>query len=70
MKKLVLILAVAVVATTSLTSCKKDYNCTCTDPFAGTTIIPINNAKKDDANTICDTQNAFYALLGGSCSLD
>lgn len=71
MKKLFFVLTVAVLASFTLTSCKKDYVCTCTEPITNTTVpISIENSSKDDAETICNTNNATYALIGGSCKLD
>lgn len=71
MKKLS-ILAVAALFTFGLTSCKKDWNCTCTDSTTGTTpdVYPINDAKKKDAEKACDVWGALYTPFGGSCSLE
>jgi len=66
MKKLSLL--IGGVALISLASCKKDYNCSCTeDGF--TFNYPINNAKKKDAEKVCDTWNTLYLMDGGSCTL-
>ncbi|MFA6149860.1 MAG: hypothetical protein WC716_00980 [Chitinophagaceae bacterium] len=67
MKKLVL--AVAALGLISLTSCKKDYTCSCT----GGTIpyeYKYTKVKKADAKTACETQNTAYKAIGaGSCAL-
>lgn len=66
MKKLVL--AVAALGLISLTSCKKDYTCTCT--VSGQTIkIAIPKAKKSDATKTCDAATTTYSTVGGKCSL-
>lgn len=66
MKKLLLFGAVALVG---LTSCKKDYNCTC-DILGQVTVIPLENTSKDDAQSACDAENLAASLVGGSCTLD
>ena len=66
MKKLLLIASFAVIG---LTSCKKDYNCTC-NILGQTTVIPFENTSKDDAQTACDAENAVAQLVGGTCTLD
>lgn len=62
---------VAALALLSLTSCKKDYTCTCTDPADPTSnqAFPFKDAKKKDAQSACDQWNSLYAIDGGSCSL-
>lgn len=66
MKKLVL--AVAALGLISLTSCKKDYTCTCK---SGSTsqAYPLSKQKKSDATNSCDALNTQWKILGGSCSL-
>jgi hypothetical protein len=73
MKKF-LFLTVAVGMTLSLASCKKDYVCTCTynDGSANQTIeVPINNAKKSDAEDACAASESVYKVIdaNASCSL-
>lgn len=68
MKKLS-ILAVAVIFTLGLTSCKKDYTCTCTVGGVSSA-TEIKDAKKSDAKDACDALSALSAIGGGSCSLD
>ena len=68
MKKL-LILAVVGCFALGLTSCKKDYTCSCT--IAGTTTkSEIKDAKKKDAQDACDALDTAAKLGSGSCSLD
>lgn len=67
MKKLVL--AVAALGLISLTSCKKDYTCTCSGGSMTSIAYPFNKMKKSDAQSACDTYNATFKLAGGSCSL-
>ena len=65
MKKVYMMLAVCAIA---LASCKKDYTCSCT--VLGQTIdTTIPDAKKADAEEVCDTQSAGVAAAGGSCEL-
>lgn len=54
----------AVLFAFSATSCKKDYTCECTGGI-GVANYEINNQKKDDAETVCDT----YKLVHDACSL-
>ncbi|MBL1280588.1 MAG: hypothetical protein COA33_009960 [Fluviicola sp.] len=64
MKKIIGVAAFAVLGMVALSSCKKDYVCTCTD--AGSTItIDINNVKKSTAESAC----AVYATGGATCSI-
>lgn len=67
MKKFLLFTAVCAIV--ALSSCKKDYNCTC-DILGTETITPINNVSKNDAQDACDALNISAALVGGSCTLD
>jgi hypothetical protein len=70
MKKLLIPIAFSMLTSLALTSCKKDYNCTCTDSIAGTTVVSIPNSKKSDAQDACDVLSSGEQLIGGSCSLD
>jgi len=54
----------------TMTSCKKDYTCTCNDSIFGEQIYPINDSKKDDAKSACDGLDAAEVLFGGSCDLN
>jgi hypothetical protein len=64
MKKIATICVIALV-TLSMSSCKKDWNCTCT--LAGTTsTIPINDATKSDAEDACSA----LEILGNTCELE
>ncbi len=69
MKKIVL--GVAVVAAFGFTSCKKDYNCTCSFSIGANTVIPIQKAKKKDAKSTCENTESTYKLAdpGVKCSL-
>lgn len=67
MKKLVF--AVAALGLISLTSCKKDYTCTCT--VSGQTIkAAYVKVKKSDAQKSCDAAGVTYSSVGGKCTLD
>lgn len=61
--------ALAVVFIVGMTSCKKDYTCTCT--IAGLeTSVTYTDVKKADAEEACDAASTAAAIGGGSCSLD
>lgn len=67
MKKIALILAVAIVGAIVLPSCKKDYTCECTfDASNGggtqTVDVAINHAKKKDAKNACDAMTSTYMM--------
>jgi predicted small secreted protein len=71
MKKSMTALAVFALAAFTLSSCKKDYTCRCTEPTGITNQdFQLENVSKDDAETACNTYNGAYVLVGGSCSLD
>lgn len=67
------VLLVAVAGLFVLASCKKDYTCECkfTGIGEGTPdmSIPIEKAKKKDAQATCDAATATYSLVGGACTL-
>ena len=67
-------LATVSVALISLSSCKKDYTCTCkfSGVGAGTPdlVIPMEDIKKADAKDACDSYTTTYTTVGGSCSID
>jgi hypothetical protein len=67
-------LATVSVALISLSSCKKDYTCTCTFSGVGAgtpnVVAQINDAKKSDAKEACDELTTTYTPIGGSCSID
>lgn len=62
------------VALISLSSCKKDYTCTCkfSGVGAGTPDITTQykDSKKSDATDACDVLTTNYSPVGGSCSID
>jgi hypothetical protein len=69
MKKVLLVAAVAAFA---MTSCKKDYTCTCTytDPMGGgteTQTYPMKDVKKKDAKSTCNTLGSLWISAGGTC---
>ncbi len=69
MKKL-FILTFAIAASSVLfSSCKKDHTCTCTDG-TDTEKTVFADSKKGDAEDACNVLSTFWALGGGSCSLD
>ncbi len=64
--KNLLMVAVVVLATVSMSSCKKDYTCTC--EFGGVeSSVTYEKVKKADAQESCD---ALDAVSGYSCTLD
>jgi hypothetical protein len=69
MKKLSII-AVAALFTLGLTSCKKDYTCTCTDSTGAKQVYDLGKQKKGDAKDACNTAGSLWILAGGTCSLD
>ncbi len=68
MKKLFFIASITLVV--GLTSCKKDYTCTCV-VLGQTLVLPIQNSTKSDAQSSCDAAEATYAASGvASCTLN
>ena len=71
MKKVLFLLgAIAIVAGT-MTSCKKNYTCTCTVSSGGvsqTYTYDLGKIKKADAKTACDNAGNVWILVGGTCS--
>lgn len=69
MKKVLLL--GGVVFAMSLTSCKKDRNCVCTDEDGDTESFTYENVNKSDAKEACDAQSTIWtAFGGGSCELE
>lgn len=66
MKKLVL--ALAALGLVSLTSCKKEYTCSC-NILGVTTEAKTAKVKKSDAKSQCEALDAQAKPFGGSCSL-
>ena len=70
MKKILLLVAVAFMAT--ITSCVKDYTCTCTyTPTGGTQqqhSYDMKDIKKSDAQSTCNALGADAIAQGGSCT--
>lgn len=61
----------AAVAMISLSSCKKDYVCECDYEYAGQTMAAsteINDAKKDDAESACDSFESQTESAGGTAT--
>ncbi len=51
-------------------SCKKNYVCSCTEPGGYSLKIPIEDAKKADAEEQCEKSSQAWASDGGgSCTL-
>ncbi len=66
MKKVMMIAIVG--GAFALTSCKKDYTCSCT--IAGqTTSTEWKDIKKSDAEDDCDALDITATFVGGSCEL-
>jgi len=70
MKKLFLFAVVASVVTFGFTSCKKDYDCTCTTAAGVKTTTTFPKTTKSDATDACNALSAISAIGGGSCSLN
>ena len=74
MKKVFLLAAVAMAF--GLSSCKKDYNCTCTYSSSllgdSTLVTPFLDAKKSDVEDACSTLETTWKLLDASatCTVD
>jgi hypothetical protein len=73
MKKLLLVAAAGFMIA-GMSSCKKDYTCTCTTPEttvlgftvpSSTTTTTLEKQKEDDAKTACDAGN----VAGVTCTL-
>ncbi len=70
MKKITSIAAVALFCAQAMTSCKKDYTCTCKDSSGNTTATyDFSKVKKSVAEDGCNTWNTGAKITGGSCSL-
>ncbi len=69
--KNILLIAVAIVSTTAMSSCEKKYTCTCVYPnaTAGTTHTTIKAYRRTDAQTTCSNMNTGAKLSGGACAL-
>jgi len=77
MKKLIPFVAIAALAM-MFTSCKKDYTCSCTTTFTGSS--PVNSSmktgklSKKDAKAMCEKNNGTTTVSGisatVSCKID
>ena len=68
MKK-ILLPVIAVLMMTAMSSCKKDWTCTCTI-MGDTTTETYTNVSRSDAKEKCEAQDALAQQKGGSCKLD
>ena len=68
MKK-TLILTAFIIGGMILSSCKKNYSCTCDGPGIKDPEISTWKLQKEDAQANCDALNAQYELEGASCVL-
>lgn len=70
MKKAVLLPALAA-AMISMSSCERNFTCTCVYPDSniGTTKTNINAYKRSDAEVHCSSLNKGAKTLGGACAL-
>lgn len=70
MKKITFVIVCAVMAAT-MSSCEKNYTCTCVYPGSsiGTTTTNFKTKKKSDAEASCGAQNVGAKVYGGSCAL-
>jgi hypothetical protein len=66
-KRLVLLSGIAIILAIGATSCKKDYNCVCTDSIngvsQGTTSTTINNTKSK-ASSACSAESTSSSSGG------
>ena len=63
------IIAIAVLGTLGLASCKKDYDCTCTGDGATGTFTYLDTSK-DDAETACEANETTNGQANGfTCTL-
>jgi hypothetical protein len=76
MKKIIGITAFTVLGMVALSSCKKDYTCTCTTDTMGVTSSASTtiNATKSDAKEACEAGSTSSNVLGitstSVCSID
>ncbi len=70
MKKAILLPAIAV-AIISMSSCERNFTCTCVYPNTniGTTKTNIKASKRSDAEVHCNSLNKGAQTLGGACAL-
>ena len=70
MKKVIAFGAFAVLGVVALSSCKKDYTCTCT-VNGGTISATYTKVKKADAEEACSSSETTYKVAdaSASCSL-
>jgi len=68
MKKLVLSIAALALVATTMTSCKKEYTCSCTI-LGTTTDTKLEKMSKSDAEAKCNEAGTAAAIFGGSCSI-
>ncbi len=66
------VLLVAVIAGFAMTSCKKNYTCTCNVPASGgsaaaTYTYELKKVKKKDAKASCNAAGSVWILAGGTC---
>lgn len=70
MKKITSIAAIVLFCGLAMTSCKKDYTCTCKNSDGEVTATyKFNGTKKSAAKSGCDTWNNAAKVSGGSCGL-
>lgn len=68
MKKLVLSIAALALVATTMTSCKKEYTCSCSI-LGVTQDTKFEKMSKADAEDKCKEASTSAAILGGSCSI-
>ena len=67
MKKTLLFACATLICAATMTSCKKDYTCTC--KVAGQTIpLELKDVKKKDAQSSCDQAQTTYRIADASAS--
>ena len=73
MKKIAPIAAIALFSALAMTSCKKDYKCTCTASAGGVSTsatYDLGKQKKKDAEAACSGKGTSTGGVTYSCKLD
>lgn len=69
--KIIKFAVIGIMLAGGLSSCERNYTCTCVYPGAavGTTKTEFKASKKADAEANCNAQNNGAKINGGSCAL-
>ena len=69
MKKTILMSAMFALVITGISSCKKDWSCSCTDQSGNTTSTAINNETLLSARSKCKDMSYSVGVTSESCAL-